>query len=142
MSPTHAIILESVFYFNGTLYSGLDDWKFIIVECSSLTSKWETLSGLLGLSSTLISTIRASHPGDPSSCWNEALSQWIQQNYNTEKFSKPLWKTLLGAIAHIDRSLFEKLAIDHKGVSLSVSKLDLISTKESRHVLEVSTTHN
>ena len=86
----------------------------IVLKCNSLTAKWEQLSAFLGLPSSLINTIRASHPSDLSCCWNEALSQWIQQNYNTEKFGKPSWKTLLGAIAHVDRRLFEKLASEHK----------------------------
>ena len=101
-----------------TLGSGQDDWKFIIMECSSLASKWEILSTLLGLPSTLIETIRASHPSDLSCCWNEALSQWIKQNYNIKKFGEPSWQTLLRAIMCIDRSLFEKLANNHKSMLL------------------------
>ena len=87
----------------------------IIVECESLAGKWEQLSGFIGLPSTLIDRIRLDYPNDCSCCWNKAINHWIKQNYNTEKFGKPSWKTLLGAIVHIDRHLFEKLASKHKG---------------------------
>ena len=86
----------------------------IIVECGSLAAKWKQLSGFIGLSSTVIDQIRLDYPNDSSSCWNEALNQWIKQNYNTEKFSKPSWKTLLGAVARVNRHLFMKLASEHK----------------------------
>ena len=86
----------------------------IILECGSLAAKWKQLSGFIGLPSTVIDQIRCDHPNDSACCWNESLNEWIKQNYNTEKFGKPSWKTLLGAIAHIDRRLFEKLASEHK----------------------------
>ena len=86
----------------------------IILECGSLAAKWKQLSGFIGLSSTVIDQIRCDHPNDSSCCWNEALNQWIKQNYNTEKFGKPSWQTLLGAVVHVDRRLFEKLASEHK----------------------------
>jgi hypothetical protein len=86
----------------------------VIIGCASLAAKWKHLSGFIGLPNTVIDQIQCDHPNDSSSCWNEALKQWIKQNYNTEKFGKPSWKTLLGAIAHIDRCLFEKLAREHR----------------------------
>ena len=86
----------------------------VVLKCNSLTARWEQLSAFLGLPSSLIDMIRASHPGDLSCCWNEALNHWIKQNYNTEKFGKPSWRTLLGAVVHVDRRLFEKLASEHK----------------------------
>ena len=86
----------------------------IIVECASLAAKWKQISGFIGLPSVVIDRIRCDHPNDSSCCWNEALNQWIKQNYNIVKFGKPSWKTLLGAIARIDRRLFEKLANEHK----------------------------
>ena len=86
----------------------------IIVECASLAAKWNQLSGFIGLRSSLIDQIRCDYPNDSSSCWNEALKEWIKQNYNISKFGKPSWKTLLGAIFRIDKHLFAKLASEHK----------------------------
>ena len=86
----------------------------MIDECSSLAAKWEQLSGFLGLKISLIKTIKQNHPGDNIGCWNDALEHWIKQNYNTKKFAQPSWRTLLKAIAKVDRLLFNKLAAEHK----------------------------
>ena len=85
----------------------------MIDECSSLGSKWEKISGFLGLPPSLIATIRGNHPNDISGCWNDALLQWIAQKYNTVKFGEPSWKTLLTAIAKVDKLSFKKLADKH-----------------------------
>ena len=92
-----------------------DDWNVVIIECSSLAAKWEQLSGYLGLSIRLIDSIRGNHPNDNSACWNEALKHWILQNYKTEKFGSPSWRTLLRAVAKIDKLLFRELAPNHQG---------------------------
>ena len=86
------------------------DWNVIIKECSSLAANWEHLSGYLGLSIGLIDTIKGNYPNDKSGCWNEALKEWIKQNYKTEKFGLPSWRTLLEAVARDNRLLFKKLA--------------------------------
>lgn len=91
-----------------------DDWNGVILECSSLAAKWDQLSGYLGLSMGTIETIIKSHPYDTSGCWNEALKLWIKQNYNTEKYGVPSWRTLLKAIAMVDKLLFKKLADNHQ----------------------------
>ena len=89
----------------------------MIVECSSLAANWEQLSGYLGLSIGLIDSIKGNHPGDNSSCWNEALKQWIKQNYKTQKFGEPSWKTLLQAVAMVDNLMFKNLATKHQGIN-------------------------
>ena len=85
----------------------------MIDRCSSLAAKWEQLSGFLGLKISLIETIKQDHPGDNIGCWNDALKNWIKQNYNTKKFTQPSWRTLLKAIAKVDKLLFNKLAAEH-----------------------------
>ena len=42
--------------------------------------------------------------------------QWILQEYNTEKYGFPSWKTLLKAVGEVDEPLFEKLAEKHEGM--------------------------
>ena len=88
----------------------------MIFECSSLAAKWEQLSGYLGLSKGTIESIKGNHPCDNSGSWNEALNQWIRKNYNTEKFGVPSWRTLLKAVAVVDKLLFEELANNHQGI--------------------------
>ena len=86
----------------------------VITECSSLAAHWEQLSGYLGLSFELIDRIKGDHPSDKISCWNEAMKQWIKQNYKTQRFGEPSWKTLLKAVARIDKLQFKKLADEHQ----------------------------
>ena len=83
------------------------------MECSSLAAHWEQLGGYLGLERSSLNLIRGNHPLDSVGGWNEALNQWIRQNYKTEVHGMPSWRTLLGAIARVDKSLFKKLAIKH-----------------------------
>ena len=94
-----------------------DDWNIVIDECSSLAAKWEQLSGFLGLKISLIRTIKQNHPGDNIGCWNEALEYWIQQDYNTGKFGLPSWKSLLTAVAKVEKLQCKKLAADHQGTT-------------------------
>ena len=78
-----------------------------------MSSNWEKVSGYLGLSFELIETIKRDNPRDSAGCWNEALKQWIKQNYNTETFGKPTWRSFLRAVAEVDKLLFERLAEKH-----------------------------
>jgi hypothetical protein len=105
----------TIFMINPTI-SEEDDWNIVIKECSSLAAKWEHLSGYLGLSIRTIDTIKGNFPSDRAGCWNEALKQWVLQNYRTAKFGYPSWRTLLEAIARVDKLLFKKLADKHQSM--------------------------
>ena len=83
------------------------------VECGSLAAKWEQLSACLGLAKADIDRIRKNHPWDVAGCWSEALSQWIKQNYSTQRFDLPSWRSLLNAVATVDRHLYKELATKH-----------------------------
>ena len=104
-------------------HSEEDDWNIIVTECNSLSYKWEELSAFLGLSRNRIKSIKKNHPCDDTGCLNDALGQWIGQKYTTEKFGMPSWRTLLKAIALIDRHIFKKLAREHEGKIISFCSL-------------------
>ena len=95
-----------------------EHWNILIIECKSLSSNWEKVSGYLGLSFELIDTIKRDNPRDSTGCWNEALKEWIKQNYNTKKFGRPSWRSLLRAVAEVDKRQFQKLAAEHQGEKL------------------------
>ena len=96
-------------------FSDEDDWNVIIKECGSLAANWEHLSGFLGLSIGLIDSIKATPPVTPVGCLNEALKHWVRQNYKTDKFGLPSWRTLLESVARVNRLLFKKLAEKYPG---------------------------
>ena len=87
----------------------------MIIECKSLSGDWEKISAYLGLSFKLIDVIKRDNPRDSAGCWNEALKQWIKQNYNTKLFGRPSWRSLLRAVAEVDIHHFQKLASEHQG---------------------------
>ena len=101
------VLVDNVALFVITEY---DDWNIVVIETESLASSWEKLVVYLGLPFDLIdNTIRPA-----SNCWSEALKQWIKQNYNTKKFGQPSWRTLLRAVAQVNKLQFKKLAEKHK----------------------------
>ena len=91
------------------------DWNTVIIECSSLASEWRQLSSLLGLALVEIESIKEDYHNDSSGCWSEAIAMWIRQNYLTDKFGLPSWRTLLRVVAKVDQDLFMELASNHQG---------------------------
>ena len=98
----------------------MNDWNVVITECSSLAAKWEQLSAYLSLPANVIDIIKRDNSNKSLACWNEALKQWIMQNYDTDKFGNPTWRSLLGAIAKLDKLMFKKLVEKYQGESLTV----------------------
>ena len=80
-----------------------------------MSAKWEIVGGFLGLSISVIDNIKATPPVTTVGCWHDALKNWIKQNYNTGKHALPSWRSLLAAVARVDRLLFKKLAAAHPG---------------------------
>ena len=89
-----------------------DDWNVVVMETKSLAAKWYEISVSLGIPPGVLEGVRML-AGDCYLHWSEALKKWIRQNYNTKKFGDPSWRTLLKAIAGVDKRKFKKLAADH-----------------------------
>ena len=112
------------------------------METAALAFNWEELVVYVGLPFDLIdNTIRTA-----KNSWSEALKQWIKQNYNTKRYGEPSWRTLLKAVAQVNKLQFKKLAASHQGMSfitclppsstLTIFPLPPLTSVESR----VSTT--
>ena len=97
-----------------------EDWNDVTIACSSLADKWQQLCAYLGLSIKTIRTIRGNYPNDSAAAWNEALTLWVLQDYNTRRHGMPSWMTLLKAISKVDQPLFEKLAKEHQTLGMYV----------------------
>ena len=93
----------------------------MVIECKSPAAKWKELSISLGLSCDVIDDIKGS--GDNYHCWSEALKHWIKQNYNTDTFGRPSWRSLLKAVAEIDKLLFNRLAEKHSQSGMCMYKV-------------------
>ena len=114
-----------------------DDWNTVIKECGSLAADWEHLSGFLGLTISRIAVIKGTFPLNPVGCWNEALKQWIQQNYNTGRCGLPSWRTLLEGVARVNMSLFKKLAAEHQGTLANVCMVCIVRLPTSAIQIEI-----
>ena len=97
----------------------------MIIECYSLSSKWEIISSFLGLPIGLIERIKADRQNDCNACWNDALKFWIRQCYRTEIFGKPSWLTLLTAInrAMVNNKLVKRLALTHQSKLYCITRI-------------------
>ena len=113
-------IIITIFIIKFYPISEEDDWNDVIKECSLLAANWKQLSGYLGLSIGTIDAIKENFPNDAAECWNEALKQWIKQNYRTARHGYPSWRMLLEAIARIDKLLFKNLAEKHQGMAIII----------------------
>ena len=109
-------IMHRVMNYYNIFFLDEDEWNDVIIACSSLATKWQQLSGFLGLPFKTIRTIKESNSNDSDTSWNEALMQWILQDYNTKKHGFPSWRTLLKAIGRVDQPLFEKLAKENQSM--------------------------
>ena len=64
--------------------------------------QWNRLGLNIGIIQTELDAIRAKHKADPKDCLRECLSLWLQQSYNTEKYSLPSMKSLANATQEME----------------------------------------
>ena len=77
----------------------IDDLFEVQSEVHDVAHKWKDLGKALRLRPAVLNRIKADRP-DCKSCLEEALTEWLQQAYNTERFGPPSWKMLVAAVAH------------------------------------------
>ena len=99
----------------------IEDWNIVVTECKSLAARWKEFSISLGLSCDVIDDIKSS--GDNFNCWSKVLEHWIKQNYNTETFGRPSWRSLLKTVAKVDKLLFKTLAAEHSQSGMCICKV-------------------
>lgn len=91
-----------------------EDWSDVTIACSPLSAKWQNLSSCLGLPLKEIREIKKTNGNDCVASLNDALMQWILQDYDTKKHGLPSWKSLIRAISRVDQDLCDKLAREHQ----------------------------
>ena len=101
----------SVYYF-----SDEDDWNLAYVEIKRLAASWRDIGIALGISGHVLDEIAGNHHHQAGDCLASVLQKWIGQNYNTDKFGLPSWRTLCRAIQSVsDNKFFKDLARKHGG---------------------------
>ena len=97
----------------------IDDLFEVQCELLDVVHKWKALGKALRLRPNLLNRIEADRP-DVNSRLEEALTEWLQQAYNTDRFGLPSWKLLVAAVAHPaggnDHALARRIAERHNGM--------------------------
>ena len=63
--------------------------------------EWNRLGLVIGIIQTELDAIRAKYKADPKDCLRECLTLWLQQKYDTEKYSLPSMESLANAARKI-----------------------------------------
>ena len=99
-------------------FTDIDDLFDIKQELLDVASNWKGVGEALRLRAGLLETIE-SDCKDAKSSLAKVLSEWLNQNYNTDRFGPPSWKLLVAAVAHPaggnNRALAEKIAQKYNG---------------------------
>ena len=91
-----------------------------------LAADWDKLAVYLRLRNGDIKVIRKENPGDTRACLNNTMELWLRENYNTTKFGHPSWRTLVKAVARMDKALANEIANEHRGI-VRITMLGCIS---------------
>ena len=98
-----------------------DDWNSACMEIKNLAASWKDIGIALGISGHVLQEIASNNHHQAGDCLASVLQKWIGQNYSTEKFGIPSWRTLCRAIQKVsDNKFFKDLARKHGGKPCSI----------------------
>ena len=80
----------------------LSDVIDALEDASISNANWEPLGLRLGLLEPKLREIEEDQNSKPARCMRHVLSNWLQQNYNTDKKGEPSWGTLADALERIN----------------------------------------
>ena len=109
-------VTDKIYHYSISFLSHIesDDWNSVVIQCKHLRPMWKEVGLYLGLPYSFLHEISDKYRGDSSDWLGEVLKYWIDQRYPIEKFGYPSWKTLILAIASIDKDLSHHLAANHQ----------------------------
>lgn len=84
-----------------------------------VSAKWKVIGVAFRLKSGKLKEIAASNQtGNPSDCLYEVLVNWVNRNYNTERFGEPTWRRVVEVVADSsagdNAALARTIAMDHQ----------------------------
>ena len=87
-------------------------------------AKWCNLCLILGISADDLSAIKKEQSDDSL---REGLTRWLRGDYDTKKYGRPTWRSLVDAVANSsggdDHTLALDIAEKHKGKLMLVTVL-------------------
>ena len=89
---------------NASLSIGIKDLHELdlrLKESGFSYAQWNGLGLALGIIQTKLDAIKSNNPYNVEGCLIDCLSLWLQQNYDTEKYSKPTMEVLAAALKEI-----------------------------------------
>ena len=64
----------------------------VISAFSDVESHWRMIGTFLHLKSRVLDNIGKNHRGNSAKCLEAVVKEWLNLNYNVEKFGKPTWQ--------------------------------------------------
>ena len=90
----------------------------VMDELSDVVHKWRPICAALRLPPPVLNAIKSDNQ-DAETCLEKAVTRWLNQSYNTERFGLPSWKMLVDAVAHHrggdNPALAQQIAERHNG---------------------------
>ena len=81
------------------IHADIDDLFDVQCELTDVISRWRKLGSALRLRPGVLDIIDKDER-DSELRFTKVLTEWLRQNYNTDRFGKPSWKMLVDAVAH------------------------------------------
>ena len=88
-----------------------DDSGFVLAYLGEVAGHWETISRNLHVKVSKIEELTNSRQTAPV-CLGHAITDWLKQNYNLQRFGKPTWKKVAESVVKLNNGLFLRIAAE------------------------------
>lgn len=107
-------LLTRIRLYTAYITAGINDFQEIRREVQPVAGVWQAFAQEIGLMPSDVRELDLAHRGDPSRCLDNAIEKWLNQNYNTERFGLPSWKSIVVGIKQSGNpALAKRIAESH-----------------------------
>ena len=110
-----------------------------------VAANWKSIGVALRLKRDFLQSIDTRYSSDPRACLSWMVMEWLERNYNVEKFGEPSWRMLVKAVGDpaggANTALARRIASRHKARGLSsgsfvvtVSKKQILIVEKGKHM--------
>ena len=124
---------------------GIDEFYDVWERVKSLSPRWFFISGSLRLNPNTLALIEANNGNNCEKCLYEALTHWLNKNYDFIRFGHPSWRKLCVSVSNggQNKALAEEIANEHlmpptspsTGYEQIPSPLSVTSDHESGNIM-------